>query len=134
MNTPPKVTLIDGGIVVAYQAGEHVLLSPGQVVYAGDCILFVGRDYAGPVDVRIDAAGKLVIPGLINHHMAFGIHMQLTRLDAATPHSYNASLGMGVQSERAYHAYQNGGPQPVDWRASAEFAMTSALRSGTTTF
>ena len=131
MNTAAEVTLIDGGIVVGYQEGGHVLLPQAQVVYAGNRILFVGRDYAGPVDVRIDAAGKLVIPGLINHHMAFGIHMQLSRLDAATPHSYNASLGMGVQPERAY---AGGGLQPADWRASAEFAMASALRSGTTTF
>ena len=98
------MTLIDGGIVVGSQEGGHVLLPRAQVVYAGNRILFVGRDYAGPVDERIDAAGKLVIPGLINHHMAFGIHMQLSRLDAATPHSYNASLGMGVQPERAYQA------------------------------
>ena len=73
----PKVTLIDGGVVVGYQQGGHVLLPAGQVVYAGDRILFVGRDYAGPVDERLDARGKLVSPGLINHHMAFGIHMQL---------------------------------------------------------
>lgn len=131
MTTPPSVTLIDGGMVVGFQPGGHLLLPAGQVVYAGDRILFVGQEYAGPVDERIDAHGKLVIPGLINHHMAFGSHMQLSRLDAATPHSYNASLGMGVQSERAYHG---GGPQAADWRASAEFAMTSALRSGTTTF
>lgn len=131
MTTPPKVTLIDGGVVVGYQQGGHVILPAGQVVYAGDRILFVGRDYAGPVDERIDARGKLVIPGLINHHMAFGIHMQLYRLDATTPNSYNASQGMGVQSERAYHG---DGPQANDWRASASFAMTSALRSGTTTF
>ncbi len=127
----PSVTLIDGGVVVGYQQGGHVILPAGQVVFAGDRILFVGHDYGGPVDERLDARGKLVIPGLINHHMAFGIHMQLYRLDAATPHSYNASLGMGVQSEHAYHG---GGPQNIDWRASAEFAMTSALRTGTTTF
>ena len=131
-----SVTLIEGGTVVGYQEGGshgpgHVLLPDAQVAYAGDRITFVGRGYTGPVDVRIGAAGKLVFPGLINHHMAFGIHMQLTRLDYATPHSYNGSLGMGVQPERAYHG---DGPRALDWRASAEFAMAGALRSGTTTF
>jgi len=125
------VTVIDGGTVVGYGQDGHVLLPNGQVVYAGNRILFVGRGYADSVDVRIDARGKLVIPGLINHHMAFGIHMQLYRLDAAIPHSYNASLGMGVQAEPAYHG---NGLRAADWRASAEFAMASALRSGTTTF
>ena len=131
MTAAARVTLIDGGMVVGYEQGGHVLLPSGQVVFAGDRIIFVGRNYAEPVDVRMDARGKLVMPGLINHHMAFGIHMQLYRLDAATPHSYNASLGIGVQAERSYH---DAGPQTADWRASAEFAMASALRSGTTTF
>jgi cytosine/adenosine deaminase-related metal-dependent hydrolase len=104
------------------------------VAYAGDRIIFVGRGYSGPVGARIDARHKLVMPGLINHHMAFGIHMQFSRLDASTPHSYNASLGMGVQPAGAYQSAQVRGPQPQDWQASARFAMTSALRSGTTTF
>ena len=106
------VTLIEGGTVVGYQEGSgHVLLPNAQVAFAGDRILFVGRDYGGPVATRISAVGKLVMPGLINHHMAFGIHMQLARLDYATPHSYNGSLGMGVQPEHAYHS---DGPGPAD--------------------
>jgi len=131
MSSSSGVTLIDGGTVVGYQEGSHVIMPAGQVAYAGGQILHVGHGYDGPVERRIDARGKLVIPGLINHHMAFGIHMQLYRLDAAKPHTYNASLGMGVQSEKSYHG---GGPLPADWRASAEFAMACALRSGTTTF
>ena len=74
-------TLIDGGVVVGYRDGGHVLMRGGQVVYDGNTILFVGRHYDGAVDERIDARDKLVIPGLINHHMAFGVHMQLFRLD-----------------------------------------------------
>jgi cytosine/adenosine deaminase-related metal-dependent hydrolase len=124
-------TLIDGGTVIGYAEGGHVILPDAQVVYEGDRILFVGRGYDGEISARIDARGKLVIPGLINHHMAFGIHMQLTRLDAARPNFFNSGLGFGVQSEKAYHG---AGPQPQDWRASAAFALASALRSGTTTF
>ena len=124
-------TLIDGGTVVAHQGGQHTLIEHGQVVYAGNEILFVGRDYTGVVDERIDARGKLVIPGLINHHMAFGVHMQLTRLDRARPNFFNSGLGLGVQPEQAYNAT---GPGPDDWRASAVYAMNTALRTGTTTF
>jgi cytosine/adenosine deaminase-related metal-dependent hydrolase len=130
-----NVTLIEGGTVVAYAGRGHALLPGGQVAFAGDRIVYVGRDYSGPVDTRIYAGGKLVLPGLINHHMAFGIHMQFSRLDAALPNSYNASLGFGVQPQGAYRGGADStGPQRADWRASAEFAMASALRSGTTTF
>jgi len=124
-------TLIDGGTVIVYQNNGHVILPQGQVVYAGNRIEFVGRAYTKKCDQRIDAAGKLVIPGFVNHHMAFGVHMQLTRLDATRRNFFNSGLGLGVQPEKAYNV---SGPQAADWRASAEYAMTTALRTGTTTF
>lgn len=124
-------TLIDGGTVVAFRENQHVLLEGGQVVFDGNTITFVGHNYPGPVDERIDARGKLVMPGFINHHMAFGIHMQFTRLDRARPNFFNSGLGLGVQPEKAYNVT---GPGPADWRASALYAMTTALRTGTTTF
>ena len=125
------ITLIDGGAVVAFRDGCHTILPRGQVVYSGNRIEFVGRDYAGAVDERIDAGGKLVMPGFINHHMAFGVHMQLTRLDVTRRNFFGSGLGLGVQPEGAYNV---SGPQAADWRASAEYAMTTALRTGTTTF
>ena len=69
-------TLIEGGTVIAYRDGGHAIMPGGQVVYQGREIEFVGRGYEGQVDRRVDAQGKLVIPGLVNHHMAFGVHMQ----------------------------------------------------------
>ncbi|MBI1299698.1 amidohydrolase family protein [bacterium] len=124
-------TLIEGGTVVAYHDGGHKILADGQVAYAEGQITYVGRDYDGPVDNRIDARGRLVIPGLINHHMAFGVHMQLFRLDAARPNFFNSGVGLGVQPQGAY---AQGGPEPTDWRASAAYAMATALRTGSTTF
>ena len=61
-------TVIDGGDVIAYHEGGHRLLRRGVVVYENDRVLFVGRAYTGPADRRIDATGKLVIPGLVNLH------------------------------------------------------------------
>jgi cytosine/adenosine deaminase-related metal-dependent hydrolase len=124
-------TIIEGGTVIAYTGDGHAVLPAGQVVYAGNEITFVGYGYVGPVDRRIDARGKLVIPGLINHHMAFGVHMQMFRLDAARPNFFNSGIGLGVQPPGAY---VGGGPEPEDWRASAAYAMGTALRTGSTTF
>ena len=61
-------TLIHGGDVVAYAAGGHRLLRNGVLVFENDRVTFVGRTFAGPVDRRIDATGKLVIPGFVNIH------------------------------------------------------------------
>jgi cytosine/adenosine deaminase-related metal-dependent hydrolase len=124
-------TLINGGTVVGYRDNRHVIIPQGQVVYEGDRISFVGRHYQGEVTERIEAQGKLVIPGLINHHLAFGIHMQLARLDTARRNFFNSSLGLSLQPPNADPA---SGPQPGDWRASASYAMATALRTGTTTF
>ena len=125
------ITLIEGGTVVGFEGNGHILLRDAQVVYEDTRITFVGRDYQGAVDQRIDARGKLVIPGLINHHMAFGIHMQLSRLDKTRVHYFNSGVGLGVQPP---DAYASGGPTAEDWRNSAEYAVTTALRTGTTTF
>ena len=125
------VTVIEGGTVIAYTGNGHKVLPEGQVVCDGNRISYVGRAYAGPVDQKIDARGKLVIPGLINHHMAFGVHMQMIRLDAARPNFFNSGIGLGVQPPGAY---AGDGPKPEHWAASAEYAMATALRTGSTTF
>jgi cytosine/adenosine deaminase-related metal-dependent hydrolase len=124
-------TLIDGGTVIGFQDGKHVILRDAQVVYEKDRVTFVGRGYAGQVQNRVDARGKLVIPGLVNHHMAFGVHMQMYRLDAVRRNFFNSGIGLGVQSAEAY---RQAGPDSSDWAASAEYAMATALRTGTTTF
>jgi cytosine/adenosine deaminase-related metal-dependent hydrolase len=124
-------TLIQGGTVIAYRDGGHKILPEGQVVVEGNRIHYVGQSYDGPVEKTIDARGKLVIPGLINHHLAFGVHMQLSRLDAARPNFFNSGIGLGVQPP---NAYAGDGPGPEDWRASAAYALATALRTGSTTF
>ncbi len=61
-------TLIHGGDIVAYHDGGHRLLRGGQLVFEDDRIAFVGRAFPGSVERRLDAAGQLVIPGLVNIH------------------------------------------------------------------
>jgi len=61
-------TVIHGGDVIAFHRGGHRLLRGGSVAYEGERVVFVGRGDAGPADHRIDATGKLVMPGLVNLH------------------------------------------------------------------
>lgn len=61
-------TLLEGGDIVAYADGGHRLLRDGALLFEDDRVVFVGRRFRGAVDRRIDVAGTLVIPGLINLH------------------------------------------------------------------
>src|SRR6266851_6857620 len=75
MEEPSSVsprTLIKGGWVVAYQAGEHRILRDGEIAFNGDTICYVGHHYDGPADTVIDAGRDLVIPGLVNTHVHVG--------------------------------------------------------------
>lgn len=62
-------TLIEGGWVVAFNGTSHVVYENGSVVFEHDRIVHAGGPYAGPVDTRILARGKLVSPGFINTHV-----------------------------------------------------------------
>lgn len=50
---------IDGGIIVAYQDGEHRILRDGCIVIEGNEIVHVGRRFDGTVDQVVDARGQL---------------------------------------------------------------------------
>lgn len=64
-----KTTLITNtSYVVGCENDQHYLLKNGQIAYRGNEIVFVGKQYEGPVDERIDARGGFVVPGLINLH------------------------------------------------------------------
>src|SRR5262245_41812112 len=62
-------TLIEGGWVVAWNGSRHEVYERGAVVYEDDRVIHAGGPYAGPVDARVAAPGKLVSPGFINTHV-----------------------------------------------------------------
>lgn len=62
-------TAIRNGTVIAWNGQSHTVLENGVVVVDGNRISFVGGSYDEPVDNSIDAAGRLVIPGLVNAHL-----------------------------------------------------------------
>jgi len=59
-------TLIQGGWVVGFDGNQHEIIKDGVVVYEGNRVEFVGKEYAQPVDKKIDAKGCLVSPGFID--------------------------------------------------------------------
>lgn len=62
-------TEIRNGTVIAWNGTAHHVIDPGAVVFNGNEITFVGSEYDGHADNIIDAAGRIVMPGLINSHL-----------------------------------------------------------------
>lgn len=120
------VTAIEGGIAVVFDGNEHRLLKDGVIIFEDDKIIHVGKSYSGPVERRIDASGKLVIPGLINTH-CHGDHAPLTksiRGDGSSRQFYNSDL---------YDRFVIISANKEETRAIAEFSMMELLGSGCTT-
>ncbi|MEI5679589.1 MULTISPECIES: amidohydrolase family protein [unclassified Mesorhizobium] len=61
-----KRTLMTAAWVVGHEEGRHTLLPGGEVVYQDGAILFVGHDFPGDVDERIDYGQALIAPGFID--------------------------------------------------------------------
>jgi 5-methylthioadenosine/S-adenosylhomocysteine deaminase len=69
-------TRVKGGWVIGHDNGHHTLIRDGEVVYEGDTIVFVGRDFSGGVTDEIDGTGMLVAPGFIDTHVHAGYQAQ----------------------------------------------------------
>jgi cytosine/adenosine deaminase-related metal-dependent hydrolase len=123
-------TVIHGGDVIAYHDGGHRLLRGGSVVYENDRVVSLTRAYTGPADQRIDAAGKLVIPGLVNLHC-----------HATTEASGRLLADAGRRDffHTGFLNYQSAPPgiAPMGARENLEignrFALVELLRNGCTT-
>ncbi len=123
-------TLIHGGVVVAHAAGGHRLLRNGAVVFEGDRVTFVGRAFAGPVDRRIDAAGKLVIPGLVNIHCHADVEAGGRLIADVGRRDYFHTGFLNYYGARK--GAKSLGPRQ-DPDVGGRFAMAEMLRNGCTT-
>jgi cytosine/adenosine deaminase-related metal-dependent hydrolase len=123
-------TLIQGGFVVGFDGAEHEILKDGVVVFENDRIVFVGKEYAGPVDKKIEARGCLVSPGFIDTHFHSGINASDYLLNDANKTDYFASnyLAHGAPTrEGAKHAHLK------DVDVGQRFSLIHVLKSGVTT-
>ncbi|MGY2745040.1 chlorohydrolase family protein [Arthrobacter sp. UYCu723] len=59
-------TRFSAEFVLGHEAGQHVLIRNGDVVYEDSRIVYVGPDYEGPTDESFDLGRSLITPGLID--------------------------------------------------------------------
>ena len=122
-----RTVRIKGGTVVGFDAERHSheILDGAEVVFAGDRIVHVGGRYDGRVDEEVDAAGYLVMPGLVDAHALIDIGIHLLLWDRERDEGYRP---------RSYVEGQGYPFTPEQVEAGAEVMMTMLLRSGVTTF
>ena len=68
----PRRTAIRAGWVIAFDGHGHRLLRDCVVVLESDRILQVGPRFDGAVDETVNAADRVVTPGLISTHAHIG--------------------------------------------------------------
>lgn len=124
-----KTTWIKGAAwVVAWDGdeGRHYYLRDADVVFAGNTITHVGKNYAGPADEVIDGWAACVMPGLIDIHS----------------HPYGQPLHRGFSEELANPTLYMDGfydlkvayfPDEDGARTCFEVAVSELLLSGVTT-
>ena len=65
-------TWIENGVIIAWIDGRHQVLEGAVVVFEKDLIVHVGPAnnlVPGLDDIRINAQGRIVMPGLVNTHL-----------------------------------------------------------------
>ena len=114
--------------VLAHDGRAHRLLRDGVVVVEGDRVLSVGPRFEGRVDETVDAADRIVTPGLISTHA----HMAGSPLDRSfiedrgNPQFFYSGLFemLPVRAEAQDEEAS---------RACIDFSMAELLRGGVTT-
>ena len=124
-------TLIKGGWIAAFDGEEHRILRDGVVVYQGDTIRYVGKEYTGDVDHTIDAHEHLVCPGLVNAHVHVGAHtgdrmiFDAGRAELFRSGFMNYCTSKGINGP-TIHDYE-------DADAAIRYSLSCLLRFGSTT-
>jgi 8-oxoguanine deaminase len=121
-----KTILIRNALVVATLDDQRREIRDGAVLVEGNRIKAVGlsAEFTGQADEVIDAAGHVVLPGLINTH-----HHMYQTLTRAVPAAQDASLFGWLKA--LYPIWARLTPEMI--RVSTQTAMAELLLSGCTT-
>lgn len=117
-------TCINGRWVIGFKDGSHHIIPDGEIVYEDDTIEYVGTEYGGDIDRRIDASDHLVTPGFVNLHCVANTDLQVFRIDVDSL-GFPKSEDFWTSSEEVLNQQQT--------RHSARHALATALRCGSTT-
>jgi|HubBroStandDraft_6_1064221.scaffolds.fasta_scaffold00135_34 5-methylthioadenosine/S-adenosylhomocysteine deaminase len=122
--------LVTGATIVTMDPDRHVLEN-GFIAVRGDQIVAIGKDaamqYPKGIDAktRIDASGKVIIPGLINGHTHIPMTLMRGLKDDVTLDDWLRKFIFPAEAHNVTEDY-------VRW--GSRLALAEMIRSGTTTF
>ncbi len=122
------ITLVRARFVIGYAAGDHEIIRDGEVAFADDRIVFVGRGFPGTPDRVIDAGEAILSPGFIDLDA-------LADIDHALIDTWHGpQTGPGLEwSEDYFHHRRRDVFSPDERDFRHEFAFTQLIRNGITT-
>ncbi len=121
-------TMIKASYIIAFDGQKHRYLRDGELVFEGSDIIYVGKNFDGPVDKTIEARDKIVSPGFISTHAhLFESPMDRSFVeDRGNPQFYFSGL-------YEYLPVRGKAMDRNMCQVCLEYSLTELLRSGTTT-
>ena len=122
-----RITRVRAAFVIGYADGDHCIWPGGELVHEDDVVVFVGRGYAGRVDVDIDAGNAVVSPGFIDLNA-------LADIDHAIFDSWpTGESRTGLAWSREYLADHGPVFTEEEELFRRQFALSQLVRNGITT-
>ncbi|WP_426959437.1 chlorohydrolase family protein [Muricoccus radiodurans] len=121
-------TMLRAAHIIAWQDGAHRHLRDGVVVWEGNRILHVGREFDGPCDTVIDAGTRVVTPGFINTH----VHLTESPLDKSFVED-RGPRQFYLSGLYEFLTARDGAISDTARRACVSYSVPELLMTGTTT-
>ncbi|MEO6605955.1 MAG: chlorohydrolase family protein [Aeromicrobium sp.] len=122
-------TQITAKYLLGHRDGRHHLLRDASVVFEGDTVVYVGREFDGTVDKHLDLGESVILPGLIDLDALCDIDHVI--LDSWT----GPETSSGLQWSEDYFRTRRHDVFTADERAQVrEYALVQLALHGVTTF
>jgi 5-methylthioadenosine/S-adenosylhomocysteine deaminase len=122
------ITKVKGKYVIGFNGTDHVIFKNGVVVFEGDTIIYVGKNYDEHVDMTIDGGNALVSPGFIDLNALGDIDHELVHIEAP-PEIQSNLLWSEEYYLKGYHEVMN----PDEEAFKSLYAYTQLITHGITT-
>ena len=128
-NTKVNVDMLVSGAMIVTMDGTRRVVEDGAIAVKGDTIVAIGpsKEIASKYEAtqKIDATGKLIMPGLINAHTHIPMVLMRGLIDDVTLDDWLRKYIFPAEAKNVNEQY-------VRW--GSRLALAEMIRSGTTTF
>ncbi len=120
--------LLTARFVVGHEDGHHTLINDGEVVFEGDRLVFVGRNFPGEVESRQDFGTALIAPGFIDLDALSDLDTTILSFDNQPAHEKGRVWPASYMRAGPYEMYS-----PEELAFQKHYAFAQLLRNGITT-